>query len=240
MRIIIIRHGDPDNPHNSLTPAGFKEVESLGNFLKNLKYDHAYTSPLGRAVLTSEAVLKHHNDKAEVLPWLEEFLYKIDLPYIEEKHLTWDLMPSYYLKEKELYDNDKYLDHPIMKSGNIKEHYQNVINSFDDLLKTYGYVREKNYYRTINSNEKTLLFFCHFGVMTVLMSHLMNIPYVVLANTMVCQPSGVTMFISEEREKGIAIFRCCQFGDISHLNIEGIKPSFHGRFCETYESDQRH
>ena len=240
MKIIIIRHGDPDNPHNCLTPQGYKEVELLGEFLKDFHYDKAFTSPLARALITSEEVLKHHNDHAEILPWLQEFLHLVNLPYEQEKHLTWDLMPSYYLKEKDLFDNDKYLDHPMMVSGDIKSKYEEVVNSFDEILKEYGYERQNNYYKVNSSNRKTLVFFCHFGMMTVLMSHLMNIPYVILDNTMICSPSGITTFVTEEREKGTAIFRCMQFGDISHLNIGKEKPSFHGRFCEIYDCDERH
>lgn len=242
MRIILIRHGDPDNPNNTLTPQGFKEVEALGNYLKDFKYDKAYVSPLARARITSEAVLSRHNDKAEMKEWLQEFIYPLDVPYQKQKQsVPWDLMPSFYLKEKDLYDPEKYLDHPVLQTGNVKEHYNHVCHEFDKLLEEYGYVRHDNYYDAITPNKKTIILFCHFGVMTVIMSHLMNIPYIALADTMICLPTGITTFITEEREQGRAIFRCNGFGDISHLNIASVSPSFHGRFCETYDSfDERH
>ena len=43
-----------------------------------------------------------------------------------------------------------------------------------------------------------------------------------------------------ERRKGIASFRISSFGDISHLYAADVLPSFAARFCETYDSDERH
>ena len=72
------------------------------------------------------------------------------------------------------------------------------------------------------------------------LSHLLNIPYIVLCQTFFCAPTGVTLLNSEEREKGIASFRCEVYGDTSHLKIKGIENSFSGRFCEVYSDPTRH
>ena len=49
MKIIIIRHGDPDYEHDSLTSVGENEAQALAEFLKNMKVDAIFCSPLGRA-----------------------------------------------------------------------------------------------------------------------------------------------------------------------------------------------
>ena len=54
-------------------------------------------------------------------------------------------------------------------------------------------------------------------------------------------PTSVTTLYTEEREKGIASFRCASYGDISHLYVAKEPPAFSGRFCETFDcADERH
>lgn len=240
MKIIIIRHGEPDNPHKTLTPKGFKEVEALEEMYRNLEFKEIYVSPLERAQLTAKGLLKNSKHKMITLDWLKEFTHYVKVPYCDELVQNWDFLPKYFTNLENIYDNDKYLDTELMKSGNIKRDYEIVCKEFDKILEENGYVRENKYYRVTKANRDTLVFVCHFGMMSVLMAHLMNIPYVVLAQVFACPPTGVTILTSEEREKGIAQFRCSQYGDISHLNKMKLKPSFHGRFCEIFDSDERH
>ena len=40
MRILIVRHGDPDYDHDSLTEKGFREAELLSEKLKKEKLDY--------------------------------------------------------------------------------------------------------------------------------------------------------------------------------------------------------
>lgn len=240
VKIVIIRHGEPDYENNTLTPNGFKEAKALAKYLKNIKVDAWYTSPLPRAKLTSEEVLKPRKKEAVVLPWLKEFSHYVDVPYKSEKQINWDFLPSYFTKNDDFYDNNKYLDSKVMKSGNVKEYYMEVVAEFDKLLETHGYKREGRTYKVLKSNKDTIVLFCHFGVMSVLMSRLINVPYIVLAQYFVCLPTGITTFVSEEREQGIAQFRCLQYGSLSHLEMENIKPSFHARFCETFDSKEIH
>lgn len=240
MRIIIIRHGEPDNPNQTLTKKGFEEVAALHDFYKDYPFDEIYVSPLARAQLTAKGLLPNRVKEFHTMDWLKEFTHFVKVPYSDERVQNWDFLPKYFTDQKDFYSYDKYLDHEVMKSGDIKDDYKHVVNEFDKILAAHGYVREGKYYRVIKENRDTLLFVCHFGMMSVLMAHLMSLPYVVLTQYFCCPPTGVTTLISEERVEGEAQFRCLGYGDISHLNIKGIKPSFHGRFCEIFHSDERH
>ena len=53
MRILIIRHGDPDYEHDSLTPKGWKEAEYLSERISKMDIAAFYVSPLGRAKATA-------------------------------------------------------------------------------------------------------------------------------------------------------------------------------------------
>ena len=74
-----------------------------------------------------------------------------------------------------------------------------------------------------------------------MLSHLMNISPMPLWHHFCALPSSVTTLVTEEREKGIAVFRCLSFGDLSHLYAHDEEPSFAARFCEVYDDfSQRH
>ena len=49
MRILIVRHGDPDYSIDSLTETGWKEAKLLAARLSKIDIKDFYVSPLGRA-----------------------------------------------------------------------------------------------------------------------------------------------------------------------------------------------
>ena len=108
-------------------------------------------------------------------------------------------------------------------------------------LEEHGYVRDGNLYTAVRPNEDTIVFFCHFGLECVLLSHLLHISPVLLWHGACAAPTSVTTLTTEERREGKVHFRMIAFGDISHLYAAGRDPSFSARFCETYSNtEQRH
>ncbi len=241
MKLLIIRHGDPDYSIDSLTEKGRREAELLAKRLSKLEIKAFYVSPLGRAQDTASYTLKAMNRQAETLDWLQEFSYPVSLPYCDHPHLTWDLMPSFYSQKEDLYHPTRWQMVDFMKQANIGTHYQKVVDGLNRLLEAHGYKRNGNIYDVISANRDTLVFFCHFGLECYLLSHILNISPVALTHGFVAAPTSVTILNSEEREKGKAIFRCACFGDISHLYCADEPPAFAARFCETYDTtEERH
>ena len=133
------------------------------------------------------------------------------------------------------------MDVPVFQNSNISELYKGVCDGLDEVLANHGYVRCGNYYRVERANEDTIAFICHFGLESVLLSHLLNISPMALWHGTCAAPSSVTTLTSEERREGIALFRMNAFGDTSHLYVGGREPSFSARFCEYYGHPwQRH
>ena len=73
MRLLIVRHGDPDYSIDSLTEKGWKEAEYLSERLSKLDVKDFYVSPLGRAKDTASFTLKKMNRTAVECDWLREF-----------------------------------------------------------------------------------------------------------------------------------------------------------------------
>lgn len=242
MRILIIRHGDPDYEHDSLTPKGWKEAEYLSDRISKMDIAAFYVSPLGRAKDTASLTLKKMNRTATECPWLREFAPTIQRPDVTDKRMiSWDWLPQDWTKEEEFYRRDLWYTQENMKEGKVKEEYDWVTSSFDQLLARHGYVRHGENYHVEKANNDTIAFFCHFGLECVLLSHLMNVSPMVLWHHTCAAPTSVTTIHTEERREGTAIFRVASFGDISHLYANDEEPAFAARFCETYDNEnERH
>lgn len=240
MRILIIRHGDPDYSIDSLTEKGWKEAEILSHRLSQLDIRNIYVSPMGRAQDTARATLKALDMTAETLPWLHEFDIPITDVSTGEKRLAWDLLPQVWTNVPENYDKDLWHTTPDMAYSHVYDEAKKVYDGLDEILKKHGYVRNKNCYVAVEPNRDTIVFVCHFGVECVMLGYLLGISPMVLWHSLCAAPTSVTTLYSEERRKGTAYFRLTNFADVAHLYAENEPSSFAARFCETFDSDERH
>ena len=241
MKLLIVRHGDPDYTIDSLTEKGWKEAEYLSEKLSKLDIRDFYVSPLGRAKDTASLTLQKMNRTATECDWLREFDVLIDRPDVtDRKIILWDWLPQDWSMDERFYQYDRWFENEAMQEANMKYYYDQVTGKFDKILAEHGYVRDGHYYRVEKANNDTLVFFCHFGLGCVLVSHLLSMSPMVLWHNMCAAPSSVTTLTSEERRKGIASFRMNSYGDISHLYAHDEPPAFAARFCECYDNDERH
>lgn len=238
MKLIIVRHAEPNYAIDSLTLKGKKEAKLLSERLVKLAPFTPYCSPLGRAKKTASYTLKKLNMEAEILPWLTEFEGRV-IEKNGKENVCWDRLASDWTN-KDIYYTNAWYEADAMKELNVKEKYERVCNGIDELLAKHGYVHEGNHYRVTSSNHDTVVLFCHFGVEAVIMSHMFSMSPMILWHNFVALPSSVTTIISEEREEGYATFRTQAFGDIGHLYANDEEPSFAARFCECYEDNTRH
>ena len=236
MRLIIIRHGDPDYEKDSLTPKGWREAELLADRISKLDVRGFYCSPLGRARDTAGVTLKRMGREAAVLDWLQEFPARILDPETGERRIAWDLMPSYWTERPVLYDKDGWVSDPLMRTGDVKALSGNVADGLDSILEQHGYCRSGRIYRTAGGNRDTIVFFCHLGVECVMLSHLLGVSAPVLWHGLFLAPTSVTTLITEERREGEVWFRCLAIGDISHLYHGGEPISTSGLFAETWDA----
>lgn len=241
MRILIIRHGDPDYANDTLTEKGHREAKLLAEKLSKEKIDYIYSSPLGRARHTANYVARALGKESEVIEkeWLKEFDCSLTLPSGRERPIPWDMLPLEWADNPQMYNSDEWFKQDFYKQVDMERRYRFVTDGLDELLSYHGYCREGKIYRTEKGHDETVAFFCHFGLEMVLLSHLLNISPIPLWHHFVALPTSVTTLFSEERREGIAAFRCCGFGDVGHLYKGCETPSFSARFCEVYGNGDR-
>jgi probable phosphoglycerate mutase len=239
MELIFIRHAEPDYENNTLTKKGFKEADILGQFLKNEKFDAMYVSTLNRAKYTADGILKYNNNfPVKYLDSIREFNELVDLPYIDQA-LTWDF-GTRLLKDDKIYDKDKWREIDYLNVEKLHKRYQTNMQDFLKIIEEHGYKKDGNIFKVLKPNHDKIVFVCHFGIISYMLSVLLNLSPIALANFTVSRPTGITRLVSEERERGEAIFRLLEYGSTTHLYIKNEEPSFMARFCETFDDDTEH
>lgn len=255
MRILLIRHASPAYATDSLTERGHREAELLGEYLKNTDLGHVYTSPMGRARETMQHVLDAQG-KSEygVLDWTIEFEIEVDNHNDELRttyaavnmgddgtifpRVPWDMYPRALTTQ--YLDPVDWLNAPVARHSDIPAQYKYVTEQLDKLLAEHGYVRNGLIYNCDPGNHETITIFCHFGVQGVLLSHLLNTSPHFFWQNFCAAPSALTELVTEEREEGIASFRCLRLGSTAHLDMGNMEPAFSARYCEAYQDDDRH
>ena len=241
MKLLIIRHGDPDYYVDSLTEKGWREAECLSKELSRMEVTDFYVSPYGRAKDTASLTLQKMNRTAAELPWLKEFDIRIFRPDCPDKErIVWDWLPQDWTAEPRFYREDEWYKNEYLAPFDIEKEYRYVTGQFDLLLEKHGYRRDGRIYRAERPNHDTLAFFCHFGVEGVILSHLWGVSPMILWHDLCAAPSSVTTLVTEERRKGIANFRMLAYGERTHLYVHGEPPAFAARFCECFDDDTRH
>ena len=241
MKLLIIRHGDPDYVRDDLTEVGKREAACLADRIAPMEIREYFVSPLGRAMATAAPTLEKVGRTAVEYDWLKEFSIPVRRPDRngELSRIPWDWLPQDWLSDPRLRSDAHWTENEILREAGVGEAYDYVIREFDALLARYGYERDGLLYRAVKPNEDTLAFFCHLGLGCVLMSHLMNCSPMVLWHGTALAPSSVSVFHTEERRPGLACFRAASIGDVSHLYAAGVEPSFAARFCEVYGNGDR-
>lgn len=236
MRLIFIRHGDPDYSIDNLTEKGKKEASLLAK--RVAKWENIteyYVSPLGRAQATCQYALEGTNRTAITKEWLKEFI-----EFIPSKgnrfHVPWDYMPDCWTNDSDFLSNSDWYKSKIYNEiPSIKDHADQVISEFDSLLAEYGYIRKNNMYVTDKENDDTtLVFFCHLGVSCLLLAHLTNIAPTLLWHSFYVAPTSLTIGAFEEREPHKAAFRIQVMGDTNHLHDGNEPVSKSGYFTNTF------
>ncbi len=243
MKLVLIRHGDPDYVNDALTETGQIEAEMLSERLLRMQIAEVYVSPLGRAKETAAPTLAKLQRTAVELEWLREFEARVIRPDgpADRRLITWDWLPADWTGWDGFYHYETWWRHPVFLEAKVKEEYDRVTGLFDVFLREHGYEKDGNLFRVTRANSDTIVMFCHYGLTVVLISYLLHVSPMILWHGLVAAPTSVTTIMTEEREQGIASFRVNAYGDTSHLYVHDQEPSFSARFCERYDNvNERH
>jgi len=234
MRILLIRHGEPDYSGDSLTPKGEVEAELLALRLAGYALKDIYVSPLGRARKTAEYTLRRMGREAETLPWLQEFRARYTEPETGRHTVVWDRKPRFWTQFPESFDPDRWADIPPFQGSGVREVWEETKSGMDALMGRYGFRKEGHVWRAENNTPDTIALFCHFGITMAILGYLTEVSPMIYWHHMISLPTGVTEVVTEERVPGEVSFRIVRMGDLTHLEMNREPGSTHGLFPECY------
>ncbi len=252
MRILLIRHAEPDYSVDSLTPKGRVEAELLSRRLIKYNIRDFYVSPLGRAKDTAAYTLDKLHRSAEELPWLAEFRARVADPVTGRYHIPWDLPPQRQMCIRDRYhipwdlpprfwpdlpgssDVRSWADAPFFAGSDVKAIWQETMDGADALLARYGFRKDGPVWRCAENSRDTICLFCHFGISMAFLAYLTDCSPLVLWHHTLTLPSSLTEVVTEERTRGEVSFRITRLGDIAHLETAGEKRSTAGLFPECF------
>ncbi|CDF38822.1 unnamed protein product [Chondrus crispus] len=230
MRLLIIRHADPEYVTDSLTGPGKKEAAALAErFKQGLEGEitHIYTSPMGRARATASYTEEALGMKANVEEWTRELTYWPRLKGGERPGegglAMWDLAAN-DVRSTAALERESQWD-LIAGIQPAKQPFEELQVSSDAFLARHGYMREGFQYRIVKPNRDIIAVFCHGGFGLTWLAHLLHIPLAVAWTSFYMSPSSVTTILFDERSPDYACPRAIGIGDIGHLYANGLKLS---------------
>jgi len=219
MRLYIIRHGEPDYATDSLTENGKKQAAALADRLCAHGLDEIFSSPLGRAIETAEPTCERLKLSYKIEEWLSENKVFDELSAVDENgERDWSFGCQNTKLIKDDYTKDNWYTNPIFKTcASPLECYKRMAKSSDNFLERLGYKRSGNIYEIQTRSEKKIAAFCHHGVGTIWLSHLLNIPPHIFWSSFDIHHTAVTIVEFKNNPDDLTAAKCICFADISHI-----------------------
>ena len=223
MRLIFVRHGEPDYENDCLTENGKIQAKSTAERLKKEPIKAIFSSPMGRARETASYTAKNHGLDIQILDFMHEINWgdaktsenAEKLPY--DGH-PWTLSCELLAENPEYAKKDSWKSHPFFKNNICMEYYEKISIGFDAFLEKFGLIRKNGLYRCETPCEDTIALFAHGGSGGIMFSHVLNLPLPVAFTTL---PYGVcsVSIINFECEKGKTVIpRLELFNDMNHID----------------------
>lgn len=222
MRIIIVRHGEPDYKNDCLTETGRKQAELAAERLRGEGIEEIWSSPLGRAYETAEAAAKVLELPIKTLDCMKEVRWgSTDGSELYHGGHPWDIVDEMARQGMELNSPD-WREGPYFRTNNVVGCVDEVEKGIDEWLAGLGYVREGLYYRHKEAEQehRTIALFCHGGSSSAAIGHIMNIPFPYVCAMLHMEFTGITI-LRLDRKEGIATLPCLELANDGRHIVEG-------------------
>ena len=195
MRIIFVRHGEPDYAHDCLTEMGKLQAVEAAERLRNEGIEEIFSSPLGRAAETAAATAELLKRPVQTLDYMRELHWgSTDGNPLPSNGHPWDLAD---LMAEEGWDltNPCWREHPYFKNNQVTANADMVAEKTDEWLRSLGYEREGAFYRCVrpDNRQKTVALFSHGGSSAAAMGHILNLPFPYACGLFHLEFTGITI-----------------------------------------------
>lgn len=223
MRLIFVRHGEPNYEKDCLTENGIIQAKGVAARLHNENISTIYASPMGRAVETASFTAKDHNLKINTL----DFMHEIDWGNIPSDDLSsplphdghpWTLGYRLLTENPEYIGSQNWKEHPYFKNNKCLGYYEMISEKFDLFLKEYGLIRKDGLYYEEEQREDTIALFAHGGSGAVMFSHVLNLPFPFVLTSLAYGVCSVSIIEFGSESGHMVIPHLSLFNDMGHID----------------------
>ncbi len=194
MRLILIRHGNPDYVHDCLTELGKLQASAVAKRLESEQIEQVYASTCGRAMETAAAFAAPHG--FDILPL--EFMREIGWGSRSGKEIfahghPWAISDQMAQNGFGFWETD-WRSYPDFADNIVTDTAKLVAENTDIWLATLGYERVNNAYLCHASAQNgSVALFSHAGSSTAMLSHLLQLPFAYCCHTLPLELTSVTI-----------------------------------------------
>ncbi|QUA52342.1 histidine phosphatase family protein [Aristaeella lactis] len=220
MRIVFVRHGEPDYTHDCLTEQGKLQALAAAERLREEGIEEIFSSPLGRAAETAAATAELLKLPVKTLDYMRELHWGSTdgTPLPSDGH-PWDLADLLAGDGWDL-TNPGWREHPYFRNNRVTENVDMVAQRTDEWLLSLGYERNGAFYRCVrpDDRQKTVALFSHGGSSAAAMGHILNLPFPYACGLFHLEFTGITI-IRLDRNPGQQRLPCLELAnDGRHIN----------------------
>ena len=180
MRILFVRHGEPDYEKDCLTGLGRLQAQAAARRLKDEGIREIFSSPQGRAWQTAQTTADVLGLPVRTLGFLHEITWGgMDGASLPGNGNPWDLVRMLADQGVELSDPAAWSRHPYFAGNRVLDAVRAVEEGIDGWMQAHGYRKEPGGYRCIDPQyaDATVAMFCHGGSSSAALSHLCHLTF---------------------------------------------------------------
>ena len=215
MRIIFVRHGEPNYELDCLTETGKKQAEAAARRLEREGIEEIYASPQGRARETASFTAKRLGLPITTLDYMHEISW--GGPNVPENGHPWTLSDWMIAKEDfDFYSHD-WRKHPYFEQNAALEYLDKIGPQFDGLLLSQGYRHEGSRFFCNTDQAKTIAVFSHGGSGACVLSHLLALPFPYVCTVLPYEFTSIIILEFPVRKGEYVHPRIELFNDAAHI-----------------------
>ena len=191
MRLIMVRHGEPDYANDCLTQTGRLQAGAAAQRLMEEDITEIYASPMGRAQQTAQAASGLLGLPVTTLLFMREVIWsgERDVPFNGHPWLAADQMVS----QGDSILAPDWRSHPYFRDNAVLGCYDLIAEEIDAFLAQKGYRHEGERYWCTAEKEENIALFSHGGSGSCAIAHMLSLPLPLVTTLMRYDFTSVTV-----------------------------------------------
>ena len=221
MRIIFVRHGEPNYELDCLTEEGRKQAAAAAERLAGEGISEIYASSCGRAAETASYTARRLNLPVTTLDYMHEISWGGE--NVPEEGHPWTLGDRMLENGFDFFGQD-WQAHPFFRENLARDYYRMIAGEIDAFLAGQGYLHDERRFFCRQEQEKTIALFSHGGSGACVLAHLLNLPFPYVCSVLPYDFTSVIILNFPVRP-GVWVFpRIELFNDAAHIRKKPSAP----------------